>query len=66
MKNLEIYMILFFANVSSMYTEHGSLRPFGEVDTKFPLQLSSRTHFAKINDKEVPQKSIEKHKKVSS
>ena len=34
-----------------------SSRPFGEVGGKSPLQLSSRTHFAKIKDKNVIEKN---------
>ena len=33
-----------------------STRPFGEVGGNSPLQLSSRTHFAKIEDKKVLRK----------
>ena len=32
-------------------------RPFGEVGGNSPLQLSSRTHFAKIEDKKVIAKN---------
>ena len=44
-----------------LYT-HGSVcatstRPFGEVGGNSPLQLSSRTHFAKIEDKKVIAKN---------
>ena len=34
-----------------------STRPFGEVGGMSPLQLSSRTHFAKIEDKKVIAKN---------
>ena len=34
-----------------------STRPFGEVGGNSPLQLSSRTHFAKIEDKKVISKN---------
>ena len=34
-----------------------STRPFGEVGGNSPLQLSSRTHFAKIEDKKVIAKN---------
>ena len=35
-----------------------STRPFGEVGGNSPLQLSSRTHFAKIEDKKVITKKL--------
>ena len=34
-----------------------STRPFGEVSGNSPLQLSSQTHFAKIEDKKVIAKN---------
>ena len=34
-----------------------STRPFGEVGGEFPLQLSSQTHFAKLEDKKVIAKN---------
>ena len=34
-----------------------STRPFGEVGGNSPLQLSSRTHFAKIEDNKVMAKN---------
>ena len=34
-----------------------STRPFGEVGGKSPLQLSSRTHTAKIEDKKIIAKN---------
>ena len=34
-----------------------STRPFGEVGGKSPQQLSSQTHFAKIEDKKVIEKN---------
>ena len=38
-----------------LYTEKSigatSTEPFGEVGGKFPLQLSSQTHFVKLEDK---------------
>ena len=34
-----------------------STRPFGEVGGNSPLQLSSRTHFAKVEDKKVNAKN---------
>ena len=34
-----------------------STRPFGDVGGKSPLQLLSRTHFAKIEDKKVIAKN---------
>ena len=34
-----------------------STRPFAEVGGNSPLQLSSRTHFAKIEDKKVIAKN---------
>ena len=38
--------------------------PLGEISANFSLQLSSRTQFAKINDKKVIAKNqCEKHKK---
>ena len=46
-----------FIAKSSIYTKKSvcatSTRPFGEVCGNSPLQLSSRTHFAKIEDKKV-------------
>ena len=49
--------IQFIANSSSIYTQKSvsatSTRPFGEVGGNSSLQLSSRTHFAKIEDKKV-------------
>ena len=53
LRNLE--RIQFIAKSSSIYTKiclrhkHNISRPFGEVGGKnYPLKLSSRTHFAKI------------------
>ena len=60
LKNLE--RIQFIAKSSSIYTKiylshKHSTRPFGEVGGNSPLQLSSRTHFAKIEDKKVIAKN---------
>ena len=42
------------------------LEPLGEVGANFSLQLSSRTHFTKINNKKViAENRCEKHKKSS-
>ena len=45
----------------SVYTQKSvcatNTRPFGEVGGNPPLQLSSRTHFAKIEDKKVIAKN---------
>ena len=52
--------IQFIAKSSSIYTKPvcaTSTRPFGEVGGNSPLQLSSRTHFAKIEDKKVIAKN---------
>ena len=52
--------IQFIAKSSSIYTNSVcvmSTRPFGEVGRKPPLQLSSRTHFAKIEDEKVISKN---------
>ena len=53
--------IQFIANSSSIYTKKSvsatSIRPFGEVGGNLSLQLSSRTHFAKIEDKKVIAKN---------
>ena len=52
--------IQFIAKSSSVYTKSvcaTSTRPFGVVGGKSPLQLSSRTHFAKIEDKKVIAKN---------
>ena len=48
--------IQFIAKSSSIYTKICT-RPFGEVGGKSPLQLSSRTHFAKIEDQIVIAKN---------
>ena len=41
------------------------LEPFGEVGGNFPLQISSRTHFAKIiNKKVIAENQGEKHKNL--
>ena len=52
--------ILFLQNLR-LYTQKSvcatSTIPFGEVGGNFPLQLSSRTHFAKIEDKKVIAKN---------
>ena len=37
--------------------------PFGEIGVNFPVQLSSRSHFAKIENKKViAENRCEKHK----
>ena len=37
--------------------------PFGEIGANFPVQLSSRSHFAKIENKKViTENQCEKHK----
>ena len=42
------------------------IEPIGEVGANFSLQLSSRTQFAKIKNKEViVENQCEKHKKSS-
>ena len=42
------------------------IEPIGEVDANFSLQLSSRTQFAKIKNKEfIVENQCEKHKKSS-
>ena len=42
------------------------LEPLGEVGANFPLQLSSRTQFTKINNKKIiAENKCEKHKKSS-
>ena len=46
-----------FIRIVHLYTQKSvsatSTRPFGEVGGNSSLQLSSRTHFAKIEDKKV-------------
>ena len=38
------------------------MKPFGEIGANFSLQLSSRTHFAKIENKKViAENQCEKH-----
>ena len=38
-------------------------RPFGEIGAKFPVQLSSRSHFANIENKKIiAENRCEKHK----
>ena len=52
--------IQFIAKSLSIYTKSvcaTSTIPFGEVGRDSPLQLSSRTHFAKIEDKKVIAKN---------
>ena len=53
--------IQFIVNLH-LYTQESvcatSTRPFGEVGGNSPLQLSSRTHFAKIEDKKVIAKKL--------
>ena len=42
------------------------LEPIGEIGANFSVQLSSRTQFAKINNKKViAENQCEKHKKSS-
>ena len=49
-----------------LYTASMMLEPLGEVGANFSLQLSSRTQFTKINNKEViAENQCEKHKKSS-
>ena len=48
--------IQFIAKSSTVYTKICT-RPFGEVGGNSPLQLLSRTHFAKIEDKKVIAKN---------
>ena len=59
-KGLRKGRIQFIANLH-LYTQKSvcatSTRPFGEVGGKSPLQLSSRTHFAEIEDKKVIAKN---------
>ena len=39
--------------------------PFGEIGANFPVQLSSRSHFAKIENKKIiAENPCEKHKKL--
>ena len=35
---------------------------FGEMGANFPVQLSSRSHFAKIENKSITENQCEKHK----
>ena len=59
--------IQFIAKSSSIYTKSvcaTSTRPFGEVGGKSPLQLSSRTHIAKIEDKKLLRKIWSKNLKL--
>ena len=42
-----------FIAESHLYTEKSIGTTFGEVSGEFPLQLSSQTHFTKIEDKKV-------------
>ena len=57
LKDLEIYDEFNLLQNLHLYTQKSacatSTRPFGEVGGNSPLQLSSRTHFAKIEDKKV-------------
>ena len=56
--------IQFIANLH-LYTQKSvcatSARTFGEVGGNSPLQLSSRTHFAKIEDKKILRKNKSKN-----
>ena len=57
LKDLEIKDEFKLLQNLHLYTQKSvcatSTRPFGEVGGNSPLQLSSRTHFAKIEDKKV-------------
>ena len=58
MQNLHLY-----TQKSACATIFG---PFGEIGANFSLQLSSRTEFAKIQNKKViAENQCEKHKKSS-
>ena len=50
-----------------MYTNYvfaTNLGPFGEIGANFPVQLSSRSHFANIENKKkvIAENQCEKHK----
>ena len=48
------------------YVCNTSFGPFGEIDANFPVQLSMRSHFAKIENKKIIAKKLcEKHKNKS-
>ena len=61
LRNLGQIHFIFFCKNLHLYTQKSvcatSTRPFGEVGGNSPLQLSSRTHFAKIEDKKVIAKN---------
>ena len=60
---LDLVYLRFASNVKKVHlsTEEPAasriLEPFGEVDRDFPEYFSSRTHFAKIEDKKVIAKN---------
>ena len=60
-KDLEILDEFHLLQNLHLYTQKSvcatSTRPFGEVGGNSPLQLSSRTNFAKIEDKKVIAKN---------
>ena len=59
-KDRNLGQIRFIAKSSSIYPKSvcaTSTRPFGEVGGNSPLQLLSRTLFAKIEDKKVSAKN---------
>ena len=61
LKDLEISEEIILLQNRHLYTQKSvyatSTRPFGEVGGNSPLQLSSRTHFAKIEDEKVIAKN---------
>ena len=61
LKDLKIYDEFNLLQKLHLYTQKSvcatSTRPFGEVGGSYPLQLSSQTHFAKIEDKKVIAKN---------
>ena len=61
--------IQFIGKSSSIYTKiclrHKHLKRFAEVDGNSPLQLSSRTHFAKIEDQKLLRKIKSKNFKTA-
>ena len=66
-KDLEILAEFRLSKILHLYTQKSvcatNFGPLGEIGTNFPVQLSSRLHFASIENKKViAENQCEKHK----
>ena len=66
-KNLEISAEFRLSQILHICTQKSvcaaNIGPFGEIGANFPIQLSSQSHFAKIENKKViGENQCEKHK----